>query len=266
MKTRYILSGLALLLACTACSRRRHDNNNPEHPDSGRRDTVILPGRDSVRELRVPDTLPTLNFNTFLYQFCGNSVTIEQTQGFSSPQLTATNATVIHTPDRAKFVISPQTGSCDVTFSARRSDSSLFRKPLTFLVIPPPKPEIEVLVNGQKHNGVAPINKRSSLLVRLQPDREFLALYPKDARYIISEVQLLVQRSLGAPAQVLRISGNGKDAVRGISMELGNTLNSDPPGTKIYLRIVEISRINFQNQKITERFSDADLHKGLVLK
>jgi hypothetical protein len=83
---------------------------------------------------------------------------------------------------------------------------------------------------------------------------------------MISNVDLLSQRSLGAPSKVGVFNGNGKDGIKGIPVALGNKLKSDSPGTKIYFKIDKVYRINFQNKKIEEKFADRDLYIGAVIK
>ena len=135
-----------------------------------------------------------------------------------------------------------------------------------YKVIKPPKPSIQLLVSGREYNGASPIPKKSSCVVRLKPDADFRAALPKDARYMISKVSLLSQRSLGAPSTVGSYSGSGKDAVKGIPVSLGNKLKSDAPGTKIFFKIDKVYRVNFQNKKVEVRFGDRELYIGAIIK
>lgn len=83
---------------------------------------------------------------------------------------------------------------------------------------------------------------------------------------MITKVDLLSQRSLGAPTTVDTYNGSGKDAVKGISVELGNALKQDSPGTKIYFKIDKVYRINFQGKNLEEKFGERELYIGAVIK
>jgi hypothetical protein len=137
---------------------------------------------------------------------------------------------------------------------------------IKYKVIKPPKPSIVLTVNGQTYNGASAISSKSNCVVKVDADNDFKNALPKDARYMIKRVELLAQRSLGAPSKVSDFSGNGKDAERGIPIALGNSLKSDPPGTKIFFKIDNIYRINFQNNKIQESFGERDLYIGAIIK
>ncbi len=103
-------------------------------------------------------------------------------------------------------------------------------------------------------------------MVRLKPDNDFASALPGDARYTIGTIDLLAQKSLGAPTKVGGTSGGGKDAVKGLPVETGGALKSEVPGTKIYFKIDHIYRINFQKKSVEEKFVDRELYIGAVIK
>jgi hypothetical protein len=118
------------------------------------------------------------------------------------------------------------------------------------------------LVGGREYNGATPISKKENCEVKLKPDSDFAAALPGDARYVVSNVSLLAQRSLGAPSKVAAFKGGGSS----VKCPLGNSLKSDPPGTKIYFKIDKIYRKNFRGQNVEEKFGDRDLFIGAVVK
>jgi len=133
---------------------------------------------------------------------------------------------------------------------------------VTYKVIKPPKPDILLLVNGKEYNGAAPISKKSNAVVRIKADSDFKAALPQDARYVVNNVSLLAQRSLGAPTKVGAYRSGGET----VKCPLGNKLKADPPGTKIYFKIDKVYRKNFKGKKVEEKFGDRDLYIGAVIR
>jgi hypothetical protein len=160
----------------------------------------------------------------------------------------------------------PTGKTCVLSVASNTNGQNIKIDDIAYKVIKPPKPDIVLLVNGKEYNGAAPISSKSNCVVRVRPDSDFLSALPRDARYLVSSVDLLSQRSLGAPSKVGVFSGAGTDGVKGIPVALGNKLKGDTPGTKIYFKIDKVYRINFQNNKIEEKFSDRDLYIGAVIK
>jgi|GEM_PF-3198786 len=202
-----------------------------------------------------------------LYWNCGNTIQINVSDQTKSIQVKASSTSVIQSrSDLKRFSIIPNGKTCVLSITTTDMDGTTFKWDRKFNVIKPPKPTIQLLVNGKEYNGVSPVPKKSRVVVRLKPDADFRAKFPKDARYMISNVDLLSQRSLGAPSKVGAFSGSGKDAIQGIPISLGNKLRADPPGTKVYFKIAKVYRVNFQNKKVEEKYSDRELYVGLVVK
>jgi hypothetical protein len=97
------------------------------------------------------------------------------------------------------------------------------------------------------------------------PDKEFMEKLPADARYEVSQITVKVQRGLGAPKTILNQAGSGKDARVGVSLSLGVSLQDDPAGTKIYVEVDKIQRVNFKNQKVEEAFGMTEKIIGAVI-
>lgn len=117
-------------------------------------------------------------------------------------------------------------------------------------------------VDGKEYNGAAPISSKSNVILKVKPDSDFMAALPKDARYTVSRVDLLVQKTLGAPAKVGTFSGEGAD----VKIPLGTKLKGYDAGTKIYFKVDRIYRVNFKAQKVEVKFADADLYRGAIIK
>ena len=246
-----VLLYISFLFSCKVCpdcptltSENSTDNNTVVH--------------------NIPITSPAVDV---LYWKCGNPIDLDLPNDWKLPKITASNAEVLQSnSDNKKFTIVPSGKTCILSNQATTSGGNLHQWDRSYNVIKPPKPDIELLVNGKLYNGASPISKKSQVVVRVKPNPDFLSSMPKDARYQISRIDLLSQRSLGAPTKVGTYNGAGKDASQGITINLGNKLKNDPPGTKIYFKIDKIYRVNFQNKKVEEKFSDRMLYAGAVIK
>lgn len=138
---------------------------------------------------------------------------------------------------------------------------------VTYQVIDPPKPTIEMTVNGRIYNGISVVSKTSQIGVRLIPDPDFKRTMPQDAKYGINIIEVLAQLSLGPPTKVNTLKGSNDVVNKPINFELGNKILLAKPGTQVYIRLVDIYRVNAKGQKITEKkFSSTEKTLGLVVK
>jgi gliding motility-associated protein GldM len=240
--------------------------------------TIKVPRADGgIEELNVkgtyvvrkPELVITSASVQNLYSNCGNTINVDcpALGEFYSPKFTATEAQVLPSSSDKRVVTLVPTGkTCVLGVSSLTNGQNIKIDDVKYKVIKPPRPEIILEVLGKEHNGATPIPGKADCKVKLRPDNDFRNALPKDARYVIDNVELLAQTSLGAPTKVASFSGNGKDAVQGISVPLGNSLKGNAPGTKIYFKIGSIYRLNFQNKKVEEQFGDRDLYIGAVIK
>ena len=233
---------------------------------AGGKQELKLTGSYTIRK---PEVVITSASVQNLYYKCGNIINVDVPAlgEFYSPKFTASQAEVLtSSKDKRKVTIVPSGKKCVLGVSSITNGQNIKIDNITYKVIKPPKPDIQLLVNGKSYNGASPIPKKSRVKVKLKADPDFRSALPKDARYMITKAELLSQRSLGAPTRVGSYSGSGKDALAGIPINLGNKLKSDPPGTKIYFKIDKVYRVNFKNSKVQEKFGEMDLYIGAVIK
>jgi gliding motility-associated protein GldM len=233
---------------------------------SGGKQELKLTGNYTIRK---PEVVITSASVQNLYYQCGNTINVDVPAlgEFYNPKFTASQAEVLtSSSDKRKVTIVPSGKKCILGVSSLTNGQNIKIDDVAYKVIKPPTPSIQLIVNGKEYNGASPIPSKSRCTVRLKADADFRSALPKDARYLITRIELLSQRSLGAPTKVGSYSGGGKDALSGIPIDLGNKLKSDPPGTKIYFKIDKIYRVNFKNKKIEERYGDRDLYIGAVIK
>ncbi len=205
-----------------------------------------------------------------LYRNCENTLHIDvpALEGSFNPAILATEAKVsLKEGAEKQFSLVPQGDSCMLTINTVLGDSSIKIEEIKFQVINPPKPSIELWVNGQLHNGFSLIPRTSRLLLKIIPDPEFLKAYPMDSRYGFTTVDVMIQRDMGTPDVVKTVSGLTREAIKGIPIDLGPEVEQAFPGTTIYLRINEIFRKNFAGQDLSEnRFTESERIIGLVVR
>lgn len=220
-------------------------------------------------KVRKPEVVITSASVQNLYWKCGNKLNVDVPAlgELYNPVFKASQAEVIKDKsDKKTVTIVPSGKKCVLSVSSNTNGNVIKVDDVNYKVIKPPRPHLLLIVNGKEYDGVSPISKKSTVSVVVKPDHDFLAALPKDARYSIDKVELLVQRSLGAPTKADTKKGSGKDATKGLQFKLGAKLKQDTPGTKIYFKIHKIYRINFTNKKVEEKFSERDLMMGAVIK
>lgn len=255
---------LFLVASCQKCATNTGSGSLP-----GISDTLVI--RDTVR---IADTSiqrtgsPILGpLRDLLYINCANRIVVDAPQSSGRLQVSATGAEVFpDASDDRVFTVIPSGSSCDFTVSTVGDPGDQQRWNTQFRCINVPRPGLDLLVNGVTHNGLNPIAKQSNCTIRVKPDAEFAASNPRDARYRITSVELLAQRSLGAPTLVTTINGIGRDAVNGVPVNLGNLLRSDPPGTRIYFRIKGLQRINERNSASELSLPEREMILSAVIK
>lgn len=219
--------------------------------------------------VRKPEIVVTSAAIQILYANCGNDVNIDvPALGDNyNPRVSATNAEVItNQQSKIKFRIVPKARTCKVSVSSNTNGQSIPIGTLDYKVIQPPKPSIDIRVNGQRVTG-APVPKTSSVQVRLVPDEDFKSSLPADARYTISTIEVKAQLSLGPPQKVNEVNVGGADATRPVAVALGTRVRQARPGTTVYIVVNDIYRVNFANQRIKDtRFSEIEKTISLVVR
>ncbi len=219
--------------------------------------------------VRKPEIVVTSAAIQVLYLQCGNDVNIDVPAlgDQYKPVITASSAQVIPSKSVAKkFRIVPSAKTCRVTVNSNTNGQKIKIGDVDYKVIRPPKPTIDMAVNGKPTSGATPVPKTSRVQVRLVPDADFRSNLPEDARYMISSIDVLAQLSLGPPTKVNSVSANGKDATKAISVSLGTQVRQARPGTKVYIRINNIYRINFANKRVEEKFTEVERMLSIVVR
>lgn len=250
-----------------------------ERPSAGSSEPVVI--RDTViKHIEVPKIIRDTIFQKVenanwlrqtsgmsLYAQCGNILNFVVDEDVTNLRFTASEAEVRPYPgDLRKVRVVPAGKSTTLTASQLIAGSIGPAISMEYNVINPPKPEIQFAVNGKSTNGMVPIPKSSRIALRLLPDNDFRSHFPEDARYRIGSISVYAQLSLGPPTLVNKINAVGKDATLAITIPLGTQIRQTRPGTKVYIKIDDVYRLNFNNQKIRLDFSEQELIFGLVVK
>jgi hypothetical protein len=112
----------------------------------------------------------------------------------------------------------------------------------------PPLPQLVLSVSGKDMSKNISLSIKDKLLVKLVPDEAFNKALPKDSRYTIKAVNVYTVEG-GVKKQAIKISGNGKDAVKGILVDLSQ-LKGKPGGTNLLIEVDGAYRLNFQGKAI----------------
>ncbi len=205
-----------------------------------------------------------------LYRSCANDINIDVPAlgDQYNPQVSASDANVIKSQQsKTKFRIVPTGKTCDVTVNSLTNGQNVKIGTVAYKVIEPPKPGIDMAVNGQRYNGASMVPNTSRVAVKLNPDADFAANLPADARYTIGSIDVLAQLSLGPPTKVNSVNCQGRDATKPIEVSLGTEVRQSRPGTKVFIQINKIYRINFENKTIEDsRFSLVEQTLSLTVK
>lgn len=257
MKPFSLFMGLMTIMMLASCKQ----DCPPETPSPPQviRDTVFQQ-KESAIWLRTAD-------DQLLYWNCANELSFDVSDDVLDLSYTASIAQIIpSTSDYRSVTIIPSGKETVVGISEMKNGSEVRKVNRRYRVVKPPKPRLVLLVNGKEYDGISPIPKKSNLTVKVLADPNFENQFPQEAKYEISKIDLLAARSLGAPTKVGSFSGSGRDATAGISIVLGNKLNRDVPGTKIYIDIDKVYRINGEGKKVKERYPNRELAIGAIIK
>jgi gliding motility-associated protein GldM len=219
--------------------------------------------------VRKPEVVMRSETIQILYQYCGNDffITVPALGDSYHPVISASEAEVIPSKKYAtKFRIVPTGENCRVSVSSNTNGQIIKVGDVDYKVVQPPKPTIELSINGKTNSGVVPVSANSRVQVRVVPDADFKANLPDDARYTISSIDVLAQLSLGPPVKVNALNTNGKDATQAIMVSLGTQVRNARRGTKVYIRINDIYRHNFQNKRVPQPLGEAERMLSIVLR
>ena len=229
---------------------------------------LTVEGKFTVRR---PEIVVTSAAIQILYENCGNDVNIDVPAlgDQYNPRISSGQAEIIPSKSsKIKFRIVPRGRQAVISVSSVTNGQTMKIGDINYKVIRPPKPVIAMAVNGSIYNGSTMVSKTSRIAVRLEPDSDFKGALPEDAKYGITSIDVLAQLSLGPPTKVNSVRGSTDAVGSPVAVALGTQVRqSARPGTKIYIKINEVFRINFMGKKVPDtRFSEIERSLSLVVK
>ena len=190
-----------------------------------------------------------------LYRNCGNFVNINVPDLCSDydPICTATDADIQQSTEaRRKFLIVPKGNKSVLSVSNNLGGVPEHLGDIVFNVIEPPKPTIEILINGQRVSSSTSVAKGSQVFIKIVPDPLFALSMPQDAKYEIQTIQFYRQSGLNSPVSITQSVLSSRNATEAFSIPIPSEAFNGPSGSKIYMELVNIYRINFKGQKIDQ--------------
>lgn len=216
----------------------------------GEIETIPVKGQFKVRK---PEVVVRSKELQVLYKDCGNTVIVDVPSlgdQYNPDFSKSTGGKVVrNAQDRKEITIVPNQPKFDLEISSNTNGQTVKLDKLTYRVIQPNKPRIVLMVNGNEHNPMQPINRRMPVEVKLVPDKDFAASMPRDARYSAQKVKLWYKEGL-LPAQLVQ-EVSGAQLQKGVSFNLSQgSLRQALPGGRIYFEVVELRRTNFEGRQL----------------
>jgi gliding motility-associated protein GldM len=216
-------------------------------------ETLNVQGEFTVRK---PEVVITSASVQNLYRNCGNAVNIDVPAlgELYNPKINLAGGGSARQSekDRKTWLLVPTGRKAVVQVSSLTNGQLVKIDDVQYNVIEPPKPSIVMEANGRAYDGTTPLPATSRIKIYIKADPEFRAALPRDARYSVNQVEVLAQLSLGPPTRVNTVRGSN-DMESGVQVSLGTRVRQARRGTKVYVRVDKISRINYKGDKIEDK-------------
>lgn len=193
-----------------------------------------------------------------LYRNCGNFVNINVPDLCSDydPICTATDADIQQSTEaRRKFLIVPKGNKSVLSVSNNLGGVPEHLGDIVFNVIEPPKPTIEILINGQRVSSSTNVAKGSQVFIKIVPDPLFALSMPQDAKYEIGKIAFFTDNCF-APIRLGEFTPIQATVNQEIKIPIPANAFQYSGGRKLYMEIDDIYRINFKGErKVDPRFT-----------
>lgn len=200
----------------------------------------------------------------FMYRYCANDIRIEipEIQEVSNLSITATQAQVTPSQnDPALFRIYPVGNQTELRVSTFYNGRKTLISSIPVQIVTPPKPRIELLVNGEVYDGEVPVSRGSEVSMRVVPNIEFQQLYEEDAQYGVNSIEVRMQG--GGSQEILKVEQGSENAwLEPIILSLGeyNLPGSDAGRViPIMIRVEGLYQKNHMQKRIP--FTDLSIQE-----
>lgn len=193
-----------------------------------------------------------------VYRNCLNKTEIDvpllSNENLYNPKLTAQGGEVkTGKKNKQEVILIPTTGGNKMIVNVKSLTNGQLIEidNLEFGVTDPPRPNVDL----RPKDNTADAN--GTVGIKLYPDKDFVQLYPQDARYVIGSIRVLRRRGLGLAQPV----GNIPASAVATSPTTSATLNSygAKRGDTYAFEVEGIYRVNYQGARYKERFTKAEL-------
>jgi len=176
-----------------------------------------------------------------LYRNCGNELVVSVPALGSTYQPSfagSTGGEFITGSEKGKVTIIPN--SPEVTLKVSSGGNYIGEQKFKVRLVP--LPTIELYAGGSKIDEKAglDIKRARSLRVAAKPDESFANFLPKDARYNVSEVEVILRRG--------RRPVKGPQIFNGNNVDLSSWVSSMQEGDVLVLDVKKVQRANYKNQ------------------
>ncbi len=241
--------------------------------------TARVPKADgSFQELRLrktfevvkPEIVVTSAAVQLLYAECGNDLNIDVPAlgELYDPRVTADNAQVLQSKQsKKKFRIVPRGGSktCRLNVATFTAGQVVDLGSLDYKVVPPPRPNLRVLINNELYNGISPVPRTATVRIQVVPDQDFAKSLPEDARYVIERPEIKVVKGLAGASTIGTLPSSKVATTPAVAVDLTDYSRGLQPGNVLYVQFADVFRVNFQNKQVKENFSITELTFAITI-
>ncbi|MDF2457542.1 MAG: gliding motility-like protein [Cytophagaceae bacterium] len=179
---------------------------------------------------------------SLLYTYCGNElfVTCPDLGAQYNPSFQASGSLLIKGSQKGQLIAVPtyQEVILHVSSGGAAIDTKKFK------AVAPPLPTLHLLLDSMPCKPMQAVSSKSKLYLSIEPDADFFANYPKDARYNLAQGFLKVTRN-GITVGSAEFTDQTIDlSTLGITFQKKDVLNFEIAG---------VNRQNFLNQQIAEK-------------
>jgi len=211
---------------------------------------IPLRGQFKVRK---PEVLVRSKELQLLYKDCGNKLEVDVPalgDSYNPDFSQCKGGKVIRNPASPKDItIVPQQKTFELAVSSKSNGQTVTLDKLTYNVVMPPRPSIEVSQGSNILTPSTPVNRKMKVRIKVKADPEFASTLSRDARYRAEKIKVWYKPGIMPAQSVLEVPA--AHIQQGIELDLNvASLKSANPGDKIYFEIVGLKRINFEDKTV----------------
>ncbi len=212
--------------------------------------------------VRKPEVVVTSAAIQLMYAYCANDINVDVPAlgELYNPVIRAKGGkAIVSKKNKKKVRVIPTGKQLLLVVSSRTGGEIIKIGTVKYKVVPPPRPTLVVYENGKKWDGEKAWKKGSRIKVQVIPDRDFRIGLPQDARYMIKGAVVKVKKGLGGAVPVKTLGNSKTSSKTSLSFSLASIMRGLPRGTKVYIQMEGVYRVNFAGKRIEENFTRREL-------